>query len=297
MGEVYRARDTKLNRGQTLVGRFVLVSACAAVCQGIGPDALQALQAGSAPVACANPTHEALRLPPFVPDSAPSDGPYGRLVPHNTGLPLGLGFLRSFTEEHYWEWHRHVRLPLFREPGQDIPFGWIADGWLIDLGDETVRPFGTAGLVETEYESSSLIVYETRPDGWVHFRYLPEENGTAWTHECFFDLTDASVSLTTWEERLTNDQISPLFFRNEVPHAVRAQPQLDSERLRWLPATTDAYHLEPLEVQGDWMRVRVVQPSDYCSGPGGPLTRRFDGWVRWRDDNIGPWLWYYTRGC
>ena len=113
---------------------------------------------------------------------------------------------------------------LFREPGEDAPFGWIADGWLIDMEDGSRRSFGTDGLVETEYELPSAIVFEIRSTGWIRFRYLADENTTAWTHECFFDLADDPVSVTTWEERLTSDLISPLFFRREVPHALRAQP-------------------------------------------------------------------------
>ena len=87
MGQVYRARDTKLDRVRKHVGRFVITSACAAICLGIGLVAPKAFEAGATPVPCADPTHQALRPPPFVPDSEPPDGPYGRLVPHNTGLP------------------------------------------------------------------------------------------------------------------------------------------------------------------------------------------------------------------
>lgn len=269
----------------------------AAILLGMGPSDSLAQRATSAPMACADPALGRLQPPAFVPDSAPPPGSYDRLMPHQTGLPLGVGFLRGDGDGPVSEWHRHVRLPLFREPGQDGPFGWITDGWLVELEDTSVRPFGTSGLVETDYESPSAIVYEIDSTGWIRFRYLPEESGTAWTHECFFDLGDDAVSVSTWEERLTSELISPLFFRDEVPHALRAQPRADSERLRSVPASPAEYHLEPLEIRGDWMRVRVVQPSDYCADPADATARRSEGWVRWRDDDIGPWLWYYTRGC
>lgn len=271
--------------------------ALAAILLGTGQADSQAPGATSAALACSDPELSALQPPAFIADSAPPAGPDGRLMPHNTGLPLGMGFLRSDPGEHYWEWHRHIRLPLFREPGEDMPFGWIADGWLIDMQNGSRRSFGTAGLVETEYESPSAIVYEIRATGWIRFRYLAEDNGTAWTHQCFFDLAEDPVSVTTWEERLTSDLISPLFFRREVPHALRAQPRAGSDRIAWIPANPAQYHLEPLEIRGDWMRVRVVAPSDYCSDPVDPTPTRSEGWVRWRDDEIGPWLWYYTRGC
>lgn len=248
-------------------------------------------------MACADPALGRLQPPAFAPDSAPSPGPYGRLMPHQTGPPLGVGFLRGGAGAPNSDWHRHVRLALFSGPDQEAPFGWLVDGWIVELADESLRPLGTDGFVETEYESSSAIVYEIDSTGWIRFRYLPEESGTAWTHECFFDLGDDPVSVTTWEERLTSELISPLFFRDEVPHILRAQPRADSERFRSVPASPAEYHLEPLEIRGDWMRVRVVQPSDYCTVPVDATTRRSEGWVRWRDDDIGPWLWYYTRGC
>ena len=266
----------------------------------IGPADSLAQRVVSGPTACSDPLWSRLQPPAFVPASAPQPGPYERLMPYQTGLSLGVGFLRSYGGGPVSEWYRHVRLPLFRGPGQpghDEPFGWIVDGWLVELADASVRPFGTSGLVETDYESSSAIVYEVRSTGWIRFRYLPEEEGTAWTHECFFDLGDDPVSVTTWQERLTSAVISPIFFRDEGPHALRAQPGADAERLASVPADPAEYHLEPLEIRGDWMRVTVVQPSDYCAAPAGVVTRRSEGWVRWRDDEIGPWLWYYTRGC
>ena len=207
----------------------------AATLSGLGHADVQPPRATLAPTACSDPALSALQPPAFIADSAPPAGPYGRLMPHNTGLPLGVGFLRSDPGEHYREWHRHIRLPLFLDPGEDAPFGWIADGWLIDMEDGSRRSFGTDGLVETEYESPSAIVFEIRSTGWIRFRYLADENTTVWTHECFFDLADDPVSVTTWEERLTSDLISPLFFRREVPHALRAQPLAGSERLSWVP--------------------------------------------------------------
>ena len=70
---------------------------------------------------------------------------------------------------------------------------------------------------------------------------------------------------------------------------------LNAERVLWIPASVDAYELQPLEVRGDWMRVAVTIPSTYCVGDEVDGAR-YEGWVKWRDEG-GVWLWYYTRGC
>lgn len=116
-------------------------------------------------------------------------------------------------------------------------------------------------------------------------------DGTAWTHECYLGLGEKRLVYESWQERFLSDTISPLYFRTDVPHALRAEPDAASERRRWIGGD---YHLEPLEFRGDWLRVRVKAPSDYCADVS---SRAYEGWVKWRSPEKGPWIWYYTRGC
>jgi hypothetical protein len=44
------------------------------------------------------------------------------------------------------------------------------------------------------------------------------------------------------------------------------------------------------------MRARVTQPSNYCAGENIAVSQ-YEGWVRWRSPEKGPWVWYFTRGC
>ena len=53
--------------------------------------------------------------------------------------------------------------------------------------------------------------------------------------------------------------------------------------------------LEPLEVRGEWMRVTVKEPSDYCEFDLAVSSR--EGWIRWYTETRGPLVWYFTRGC
>jgi hypothetical protein len=65
----------------------------------------------------------------------------------------------------------------------------------------------------------------------------------------------------------------------------------------------DDYILWPLELRGDWLRVRAATPSDYCAAPpppgvpAAPASRQDTLWIRWRAETGRPRVWFYTRGC
>jgi hypothetical protein len=57
----------------------------------------------------------------------------------------------------------------------------------------------------------------------------------------------------------------------------------------------DDYIMWAEEARGEWLRVRVVSPADYCAEPGSPGVWR--GWIRYLREDGRPRVWYYTRGC
>jgi len=241
--------------------------------------------------------------PPAPPGIAAPPQPYVRLgdaYPDWASMPLGVGHVRPARYD-AWSpgWQERVRIALFAEAGGEIA-GHIHDGWLREGGRADVAhwmPLGTRGLVETAYETTSFVVLERRADGWLRLRYAPpdpdEASGTAWVHECHLRAHAPALRFEPWAERLLSPLISPLYFRRDVPHRLRAQPQPHAA-IRLIVAGD--HHLEPQEVRGDWMRVIVKQPSDYCGAGGAAVTAR-EGWVRWRAPGEGPWVWYHTRGC
>lgn len=92
------------------------------------------------------------------------------------------------------------------------------------------------------------------------------------------------------------DHADWLHFRSRVPHALRREPDESSPRITWIGLD---HKLVLRELRGDWMRVGVEQPDLTCGGEpdkGTPVLRH-EGWVKWRDDRLGPWVWVYTRGC
>lgn len=234
-----------------------------------------------------------------IPDTLPAQGWYGTI--RDQGVPfdeidLGIGHLHASEASWEWEWLSKTVLPLSETPGA-LPWGWIANGWLVDAETAQVVPFGSAGLLETGYEDATFIVLDDE-DGWIRIRFAPESaetgpnNGTAWVPACV--LTNGAVELEfeLWESRLTSDEISPLFFRSEAPMVLRDAPRTDAPSLGMIAGD---YHLEPLEIVGDWMRVVFKQPSDYCMGDLEIETKT--GWIQWRSAETGPSVWYYTRGC
>ena len=142
------------------------------------------------------------------------------------------------------------------------------------------------GTLEFGYEVVGLVLLEERSDGWVRV-YLGEGVAgavTGWTRP-----RSGALGLTLWDDLLLRQA---LFF--SLPP--------DSIRFHVSPEGPDApfpiergYIMWPLETRGDWMRVRAVAPSDYCSDPPSPQQDTL--WVRFRGQDGRPRVWFYTVGC
>ena len=189
-------------------------------------------------------------------------------------------------------WMQRVELPLFETPGAE-PSAWIARGWIV-AADRDPRPLTIWGLIETGYEERSFMVLETRQDEWLRIRYARDEESwlSAWVSLCALGASPAPLAYAPWSDWLLGDDISPLFVRAGLPLALHAEP---SDASATVASVTEADVLDPHEVRGEWMRVTLKQPSDYCR-PDVVSTSR-EGWVRWLTEDRGPRVWYFTRGC
>lgn len=213
-------------------------------------------------------------------------------------IPLGIGHVHNSASNPVLDvppggddWLRRVQLPLSHSPGEE-PFAWIVDGWIV--GSEPPTPLTTNGLVETGYEEASFLVLAERSDGWLRIRYLsePGDAGTAWTPVCALEASPAKLDFTRWSDWVLGEEIGPLYFRSAEPADLRSEPARGSALLR---SISGDYAIEPLEIRGEWMRVELRQPSDYCAVD--VETVRQEGWIRWYDSGRGPLVWYFTRGC
>jgi hypothetical protein len=237
-----------------------------------------------------------------VPFEAPPDASYatlGRLDVPFAEIPLGIGHVHRSEENPVrdlppgdGDWLRAMEIPLSASPGGH-PSTWIAGGWVVRTG-EPPEALTVHGMVETGYEEPSFVVLERRADGWLQILW-PEaggELGAAWMPACALDAGPIRLEFTSWSDWLLSDRISPLFFRTALPEELRSGPSTASD----VVTRIDRDHvMEPLEVRGDWMRVVLKQPSDYCFPDVVPT--RHEGWVRWRSGDLGPRVWYHSRGC
>ena len=210
-------------------------------------------------------------------------------------IPLGVGHVHYSMRNPGFDlppgeldWLRSIDLPLSAAPGQPAS-AWITMGWVVRDGLEP-EPLRRADQVETGYEDFSFIVLETQDD-WLKIRYADDANGSAWVPACALDEGPILLDFARWSDWLTSGDISPLFFRVDAPDDLFAAPDENAERR----AIGQDYHLEPIEVRGSWMRVLLKEPSDYCEFD--MESEATEGWVRWYADDVGPRVWYYTRGC
>jgi hypothetical protein len=209
-----------------------------------------------------------------------------------TEVDLGIGAVGPVEPDE--DWILSARLPLFTAPGGPLA-GHVMSGTWVPVEGE-VRPLGTEAMVETGYETASWVALEEAAGGWIRLRFLqlePDSDGAgAWASLCHLAASDQPLAFTRWEDSLGD----LLFFRTRNAHALRAGPGIGHARRAWIRAAEDPM-LERLEVRGDWMRVRVTRPSTYCVETVTPGGRIDEGWIRWRDEEMGPWVWIFTRGC
>ncbi len=208
----------------------------------------------------------------------------------------GLGYLQP-SPEHPYDWLDHTVIPLYAAPaGRHL--GWLNRGWL--QRDGATKPVSPYAVVETGYETNSLILAEARDDGWLGLRLTdaaPSAGGILWTHACRLDLGPIRFDIVLWRDFFLSGPPGYAHFRSRLPHALRAEPTTAGERLMWIRQDDD---LDVLEIRGDWMRVRAFQPGRYitfCGGDEEWRGRSEEGWVRWWSAEKGTWLGYPTRGC
>lgn len=215
----------------------------------------------------------------FAADPAEADLGVGHLAPQQV---KGTG------------WAGDIILPLFAE-ADGAQRGWLANGWILQEGKRA--PLTSRGMVPTGRKSFAFLVHEARTDGWLRVRYHDIDetrDGTAWVHADHLALGGHQLQFTPWEDQFQAEGISPLYFRNRsVNHALRRRAGRGSALIAWIGADHD---IALLEHNGDWAKVRVTQPSTWCRSEK-RRGRSATGWLKWRDAEKGPWLWYRTAGC
>lgn len=211
---------------------------------------------------------------------------YESLRGHDPELALSVGHVRPAREEDRDDWTRRLSLPVFASPGGELKL-WLTPGSV-----------ALDALVESGYETVSFIALQARDDGWVRIRFGgPLFSGAGWVHRCHLEAATPRLEYEPWEKLFASESASPVYFRSWMPHSLRQSASADAPLVTRIPADPNRYGMQPLEFRGDWARVRLSIPSDYCVDPKPQDLAVHEGWIRWRSRERGPWLWFYTRGC
>lgn len=243
---------------------------------------------------------------PRLPDTIPNvvDPSPNGIVGLNPGPEddIGVGHLRpqnlSSLEGTDWinspmlnaKWLRGVALPIYVGPGADH-WGWLVNGWLIPNGYDPIAigRDATFTMVQPQRGLYTFPVMEIREDGWFRFQYTPA--GTAWAHTSQLNLGATEVAIETWSDWMVRTG-RVKFRKHGASQPLRPAPNT-STPLRSLVGPNSL--IEPLEIQADWIRVRVTQPANGCQPLPGSTTE--EGWMRWLDDAAMPLIWFPTDGC
>ncbi|MEL6138396.1 MAG: SH3 domain-containing protein [Cyanobacteria bacterium J06628_6] len=201
----------------------------------------------------------------------------------------GIGYLQPTSPAaEQAGWLREVSLPLYASADGEH-WGWLLNGWLIPNGQPAFAIGRDAGftMVRTAPTQLAFPILERRDDGWIRVQYT--DGGSAWVHVDHLDNRGLALSATLTESPIANtganisvaQQLAAaerLQFRQAVAAQVlRSQPELNRNVISLVSADS---LIEPIEVSGDWVKVRVISPVDGCV----PLSRAEseEGWMRWR---------------
>lgn len=239
---------------------------------------------------------------------------------HPVTSNFGIGFLiermgdHSDASDREWnpgyEWLSRLRLPLYDAPNGKA-WGWLACGWLVDLSspDPQISQLEPT-LLQTAYETYSFVVLKEQPDGWFQLRYgLPTSShqGVAWAHRSHLNLGGHVLRIQYWKDIFQPRDLKQtrnrgwLHFRDDAPTTylrLKSEPAATSKVIFPTDETflQGDYGIEPMEIQGNWMRVRVSLPQDYCVRSSQPIEFN-EGWIQWWTPKQGTLLYYSARGC
>ncbi|NEP61938.1 MAG: hypothetical protein F6K31_34145, partial [Symploca sp. SIO2G7] len=100
-----------------------------------------------------------------------------------------------------------------------------------------------------------------------------------WIHRDQFDSRGLEVEYYSWEDGLEDANSLSLRDINNT-QVLRSQPERGRNVLSLVSPNSSL--IEPLEVKDDWIRVRVIRPTNGCEPLAGATAE--EGWLKWKDD-------------
>lgn len=175
-----------------------------------------------------------------------------------------------------------------------VPEAFVWD-YHLETGEDGIK----SNALEFGYEELGLPIDSLRPGGeWVRviYGFAGVEPKRGWVRR-----TEGQTQVMIWAEALLSNG-QPLFFAGPDKGVVfYDRPAGDRVALELVRGekpshSTFDYRLEPLEVEGRWMKVRVVTPDATCESDSGE-TKESIVWIEYLDERGRPRVWYYARGC
>lgn len=144
-----------------------------------------------------------------------------------------------------------------------------------------------ANIVEYRYETVGIPLDSVTPDGkWAHviFGFAPGGRARAG----WLPVPD-STRVEWWKDLLI--EYEQMVVDSTMRFFERPDSMLPGKPIEW-----ESYDIHSVAIDGDWMRVSIQVPGDYCADRVKDPQRHIR-WVRWRDARRRPLLYYAPRGC
>ncbi|MEM9117035.1 MAG: hypothetical protein AAGD09_04040 [Cyanobacteria bacterium P01_F01_bin.56] len=188
-------------------------------------------------------------------------------------------------------WLQSIAIPIYIEPNGAY-WGWIVNGWLVPNGQAPIAIGQDASflMLQTDTDLLSFPVTQIRADGWFQFQYTPA--GSAWAHVGHLNLGATDLAIESWENHFIN--VGRVEFRQHgLSQSLYRAPSGTTESILGLVGPNS--FIQPLAFEGDWMLVKVTQPTDGCTLLPGAITQ--EGWMRWRSNSQSSLIWSPPGGC
>jgi len=180
-----------------------------------------------------------------------------------------------------------------------VPVNIYSDFNLTDLKDRLIRDAYVFNFLEKSEED--IIKYSNFEYGYEKFglpiidfsderiKVLLPSKGEQYEYG-FIKNDTTHINMTLWKDILPT---VPLYFNEASDRKIF--DWIDGNKIDYNLDDPKNYVLWPQEVNGDWMYVKFITPSDQCEQR--VKGEVINGWIKYLTTDGRPYVWYFPRGC
>lgn len=152
-------------------------------------------------------------------------------------------------------------------------------------------------MIEYDYEIPGFAILSFNPDSsWARVTLNPydrKDPPVGWVR-----LDRDSVSAVLWSDLLPQQYYMFFLKRSEIRFYTRPDTTapVDLALESHESSSRLDYGMQPLSVDGRFLRVELYSPSPYCVTPE-PEVRPDTLWIEYLSEDLRPRIFFYTRGC